>query len=50
MELQHEVGSITVGKRANLIVTTPVPSIAFLPYAFGAPQIENVMVSGTWVF
>src|SRR5688572_21246625 len=31
MELQNEVGSITVGKKANLIFTNPVPSIAYLP-------------------
>ena len=35
MELQNEAGSITVGKKANLIFTKPVPSLAYLPYAFG---------------
>ena len=34
IELEKEVGSITIGKRANLIITQPIPSIAYLPYAF----------------
>lgn len=50
MELQAEAGSITVGKRANLILTKPIPSLHYLPYAFGENHIEKVMLSGTWVF
>lgn len=46
MELEHEVGSITKGKKANLIITKPIPSIAYLPYAFGSDLVENVMVKG----
>jgi imidazolonepropionase len=49
MGFEAEVGSITIGKHANLIVTKPVPSLAFLPYAFAQPQIERVMVQGAWV-
>jgi len=46
MELEHELGSITVGKRANLIFTKPIPSLAYLPYAFGSNLIDKVMISG----
>ena len=49
MELQSEVGSIAVGKRANFIMTKPVPSLAYLPYAFGSNHIEKVMLSGAWI-
>lgn len=49
MELQQETGSITIGKKANLVVTKPVPSLAYLPYAFGANLIEQVMIAGDWV-
>lgn len=49
MELQNEVGSVTVGKKANLIFTNPVPSIAYLPYAFGSHHIDKVMIAGEWV-
>ncbi|MDI3319020.1 imidazolonepropionase [Pinibacter soli] len=46
MELQDEVGSITKGKKANLIFTKPVSSIAYLPYSFGSNLIDNVMING----
>jgi len=49
MELQNEVGSITIGKKANLIFTKPVPSIAYLPYAFGENHIDKVMIAGEWI-
>jgi len=49
MELQKEVGSIAVGKKANLILTKSIPSLAYLPYSFGASQIEKVMINGDWV-
>lgn len=49
MELGQELGSITVGKKANLIVTKPIPSLAYYPYAFGSNLIDKVMIKGQWV-
>jgi len=49
MELENEVGSITVGKYANIILTKPVPSLAYLPYSFGSNLVEKVMIRGEWV-
>lgn len=49
MELADEVGSISVGKKANLIVTKPVSSLAYLPYAFGSNLIERIMLCGDWL-
>lgn len=46
MELEHEVGSISIGKRANLIFTKPMSSLALLPYSFGSNMIDKVMISG----
>jgi imidazolonepropionase len=46
MELQDMVGSITVGKKANLIFTKPIPSLAYLPYAFSSNLIDKVMIAG----
>jgi len=46
MGLQHEVGSITVGKKANLIFTQPIPSLAYMPYSFGTNLIDKVMING----
>ncbi len=48
MGLEEEVGSITVGKKANLIFTKPVPSLAYLPYAFGSNMVDKVMIAGEW--
>lgn len=49
MELQNEAGSITIGKKANLIFTKPIPSLAFLPYAFGNNLIDRVMINGKFI-
>jgi imidazolonepropionase len=49
MELQNEVGSITIGKKANLIITKRIPSLAYLPYSFGSNLVEKVMANGQWV-
>jgi imidazolonepropionase len=46
MDVANEVGSITVGKKANLIFTQPMPSLAYLPYSFGENLIEKVMING----
>ena len=46
MGLADELGSITVGKRASLIITRPIPSLAYLPYAFGTSHIGTVIIDG----
>ncbi|CAN5201193.1 imidazolonepropionase [soil metagenome] len=46
MDLSNSHGSITPGKQANLIITKPVPNIAYLPYAFGDNLIETVLING----
>ena len=50
MELEHDLGSITVGKKANLIFTRPIPSVAYLPYAFGSNLISEVMINGQFLY
>jgi imidazolonepropionase len=49
MELQNEVGSITIGKKANLIFTKVIPSLAYLPYSFGNNLIDKVMINGEFI-
>lgn len=49
MTAEQQTGSIELGKRADLILTKPVPSLAYLPYAFGSDWIERVWVKGTGV-
>lgn len=48
MELENELGSISVGKRANLIFTDPIPSLAYIPYSFGSNLINKVMINGSF--
>lgn len=42
MGLSAETGSITVGKRANLILSRPNVSIASFGYRFGSPLIQQM--------
>lgn len=49
MGLTETHGSITVGKRANLIITQPIASYYQLPYAFGTNLIESVIIEGKTV-
>ena len=49
MELQDSVGSITIGKKANLIFTKAIPSLAYLPYSFGTDLVDKVMIGGAFV-
>ena len=46
MGLEDEVGSITVGKRANFMITEAINSYGFLPYSFGRDHIESVYLDG----
>ena len=46
IELSNETGSIAKGKLANLFITRPMPSLAFLPYSFGQSQIETIVLNG----
>lgn len=46
MGISETHGSITKGKRANLIITKPITSYYQLPYAFGTNLIDEVIVEG----
>ena len=46
MGLAARLGSITMGKVANLIITRPAESLAALPYYFGANPVEKTLVAG----
>lgn len=46
MGLEKEVGSITIGKRANLILTKTINSYPYLFYAFGTNHIDSVYING----
>lgn len=46
MELSHELGSISIGKKANLFITSEIPSYNFIPYSFGKDKVETVIING----
>ena len=46
MGVDDQLGSISKGKKANLFITKPIPSYAFLPYAFGSNKVEKVILNG----
>lgn len=46
MELSEITGSIAKGKTANLFITRPMSSLAFLPYSFGQSQIQTIVLNG----
>lgn len=46
MGLEDEMGTISRGKRANLILTEKLPSYTYLPYSFGQDHIAEVYVDG----
>jgi imidazolonepropionase len=48
LQLGESYGSIERGKVANVFVTRPMPSITYLPYAFGRDQVDRVMLNGEW--
>ena len=43
MGVEDTLGSITPGKRASLIITEPLPSLAFIPYAHQTPFIKRII-------
>ncbi len=49
MGISDMYGSITKGKKANLIITKEVPSYNYLPYAFGDNHIDTVIINGIFI-
>lgn len=46
MGLENELGSITVGKRANLFITTEIGHYNYLPYFYGSNLVDTVILNG----
>jgi imidazolonepropionase len=46
MGLSEELGSIAVGKKANLFITKPISTYEFMPYSFGNNKVETVILNG----
>lgn len=46
MELAHSHGSVCEGKKANLFITRPLPSLAYMAYAYTEPIITHIILNG----
>lgn len=49
MGLGQSHGAIAPGRTASLVITTPVPQLAFIPYAYTTPWIQKVMICGKFL-
>ena len=46
MNLSSQLGSIAVGKKANVFITKKIPSYSYLPYYFGENLVDKVILNG----
>lgn len=46
MGQSKDYGSIAKGKVANFYITKPIPSLAFIPYAYTTPIVNKVVLGG----
>ncbi|MCF6240805.1 MAG: imidazolonepropionase [Bacteroidales bacterium] len=46
MGLSEKLGSVAIGKKANIFITKEIPSIEFMPYAYGSNLIDTVILNG----
>ena len=46
MGISNQYGSICRGKKANVIITKPIESYNYIPYAFGDNHIDSVILHG----
>lgn len=43
---EKSLGSISIGKKANLFITKKIPSYSFLHYSFGQNLIKDIIING----
>jgi imidazolonepropionase len=44
MELEDKMGTIKIGKKASLVLTKKIPSVAYIPYDFGNNPVERLIL------
>ncbi len=49
MGVEKDYGSITVGKKANLQMLHPIPSLDYIPYAYTRRLLKRMMLEGRMV-
>jgi imidazolonepropionase len=46
MGVSDQLGTIAIGKKANVFITTEMPTIEYMPYYYGANKVERVILNG----
>lgn len=46
MGLSEEMGSIAIGKKANLFITKEIPTYQYMPYYYGSNKVETMILNG----
>ena len=49
MELGNITGAIGIGRDASFVITRPMPSLAYMPYAYTEPWIDRVCLRGKFM-
>lgn len=49
MGLSRELGSIAIGKNANVYITKPISSYEYMPYSYGENKVETTFLNGVEV-
>ncbi len=43
MNVENELGSVAIGKKATVFITKPISSLAYLPYSFGSNLADRII-------
>jgi len=46
MGVENDLGTIAVGKKANIFITKPIPGYEYMPYSYGDNKVETVVLGG----
>lgn len=46
MGVEQELGTIAIGKKANLFITKEIPTYEYMPYYYGNNKVETVIIDG----
>lgn len=46
MGVNNELGTIAIGKKANVFITKPISGYEFMPYAYGSNKVDTVILNG----
>ena len=46
MGISDQLGSIAIGKKANVFITTEIPTYEYIPYYYGTNKFYKVILNG----